>query len=284
MQTLLYIASLPHSGSTLLDLLLGTHPAMVGIGGVDRAVSMLVDKPHETARRMCSCGARIPACPYWGRVFARIEAGDSPHDLAGRYRLALGVFTETFGGGIAPVDSSKVREPLLLLREAGVPDVRVIHLAKDFRAASVSYVENKRRKGTLRHPAWISSTVGAWKWYRENRKIEEAAASADWPRLGLGYENLCMRPSESLAAIARFAGLPETRNLIPELRNSASHLFIGNRMRKDATPLACDTRWMTRRHWMPAALLMPWLHHANARWARQATTRKPPPAPDPLPG
>jgi hypothetical protein len=273
MQTLLYIASLPHSGSTLLDLLLGGQPSMIGIGGVDRAVSMLVEKPQETAQRTCSCGARVPACPYWGAVLARIGAGECPRDLPGRYRLALGVFAETFGSAVVPVDSSKVREPLLQLRGAGLRDVRVIHLAKDFRAASVSYVENKRRKGALRHPAWISSTVGAWKWHRENRKIEMAIAAAGWPRLGLGYESPCLRPSESLAAITRFAGLPAHAPSPPaDLRHTASHLFIGNRMRNDSAPLAYDARWMTRRHWMPAALLMPWLHHANKRWVHKTET------------
>lgn len=59
--TLILIASAGHSGSTLLDLLLGNHSNVSGAGEMNR----LTLYPDD---RACACGAAVAECAYWNAV------------------------------------------------------------------------------------------------------------------------------------------------------------------------------------------------------------------------
>lgn len=62
----LYVMSRPHSGSTILDILLGNTGAVAGVG---QLVSDM-GKPDNP----CACGATIRDCLFWREVRARVEA------------------------------------------------------------------------------------------------------------------------------------------------------------------------------------------------------------------
>lgn len=63
----LYILSAGHSGSTLLNLILGTHSRAV-------AVSELTYLPANIARNeICTCGSVVRACPLWTKVAAELR-------------------------------------------------------------------------------------------------------------------------------------------------------------------------------------------------------------------
>ena len=66
MTDLTYILAASHSGSTLLAMLLGSHPAVCSVGELKIAPQSLGDP--ETYR--CSCGARIKECAFWQDVAA----------------------------------------------------------------------------------------------------------------------------------------------------------------------------------------------------------------------
>jgi hypothetical protein len=59
--TLVAIASAGHSGSTLLDLLLGNHSQVCSAGEMNRLTLHAAD-------RVCACGATVTACAFWDRV------------------------------------------------------------------------------------------------------------------------------------------------------------------------------------------------------------------------
>ncbi len=59
--TLVAIASAGHSGSTLLDLLLGNHSDVCSAGEMNRLTLHAAD-------RVCACGATVTSCDYWNRV------------------------------------------------------------------------------------------------------------------------------------------------------------------------------------------------------------------------
>ena len=73
---LLLIRGLGHSGTTILDLALGAHPLLVGLGEAAR----ILERPGagEEHRgpaqlrhglrfeRRCTCGAVAAECPVWG--------------------------------------------------------------------------------------------------------------------------------------------------------------------------------------------------------------------------
>jgi hypothetical protein len=67
------IASIWHSGSTLLTSLLGVHPRMTAVGEMDRlslqfARSGRTDKPGR-----CGCGLRPQECPVWSAVAMAVK-------------------------------------------------------------------------------------------------------------------------------------------------------------------------------------------------------------------
>lgn len=53
----LFIAGLSHSGSTVLNVVLGTHPRMVGVGEARRSV-------RTPDQGQCSCGETAQNCPF----------------------------------------------------------------------------------------------------------------------------------------------------------------------------------------------------------------------------
>jgi len=59
---LVYILAASHSGSTLLAILLGSHPEVCTVGEL-KATSM-----GDVDRYLCSCRARIRECPFWSAV------------------------------------------------------------------------------------------------------------------------------------------------------------------------------------------------------------------------
>ena len=73
---ILYIASLPHSGSTLLDLLLGSHSAVQGLGEIQALKRYVAPGQDGTPRRrrQCTCGASsVWLCPFWSAVDATLR-------------------------------------------------------------------------------------------------------------------------------------------------------------------------------------------------------------------
>ncbi|MDM8008512.1 MAG: sulfotransferase [Phycisphaerae bacterium] len=62
MDTLVYILSASHSGSTLLAMLLNAHPDMCSVGEL-KATHL-----GEAERYRCSCGQLIRQCSFWSRV------------------------------------------------------------------------------------------------------------------------------------------------------------------------------------------------------------------------
>lgn len=270
MNKLLYIASLPHSGSTLLNLLVGNHPGMVGLGGIDRAVRLVLEKPQETAAMGCSCGQTVRDCAYWGKVFEACETS-RPDTMPGRYELALQVFASVYGEDKWAVDSSKTTEPIKTLGELADFDLRIIHLAKDYRSSNVSLVESeehkKRQKGLSSQPRAVLATKSAWRWYRENQKIRDRVSGLGLRLAGVGYEELCLNHQEAISIIAGLADLPPAE-ISANTNDSQTHLFIGNRMRdeKEKATLSYDYRWFFREYWRWPMVLLPFVGKRNHDW------------------
>lgn len=70
----IYIVSCGHSGSTLLEVLLGRHRQVAAAGeAANFSLQCLRDESTKWPGK-CSCGARPADCPVWSHVLARIEA------------------------------------------------------------------------------------------------------------------------------------------------------------------------------------------------------------------
>ncbi|HCN29418.1 MAG TPA: hypothetical protein DIT64_11840 [Verrucomicrobiales bacterium] len=278
MKTLVYIASTGYSGSTLLESILGSNPRFLNLGEIYKLSywpvcscgekvadcafwreleRRLQQRPGAASSRLQDWhiqGRRSRA--RWQRLLhdAFIAIG-GPESL-GLFKLlstevrsfsegcerALKLFetAAAMTGASVIVDSSK--DPLLLKHlYALAPDkLRVIHLVRDARAVSHSFVKNFKRDGT----AYVAEDSGAQPtlaqaaeyWKDRNRKI----GIASWhippdQRLFIRYEDLCLKREDSAAALSRFIGeeivIPETIHL------KQQHTIAGNPMRQTETSI-----------------------------------------------
>jgi hypothetical protein len=261
---LVYIASLPHSGSTLLSLLLAKHPRVVALGEVRLQIAKIRRDPDKAGEGTCGCGARIGDCSLWGRFIKEHAAAASPvEDL----QLIARILHELLGPDIVMVDASKIREPVEELAANRTLPVQVIHLSRDYRSWIVSAADLRRRKAKSVRPGWWLGFEGARRWVRENRKLDRAIAASGFPSMRLGYEELVLAADKAWPALWKFLDLPAAA--VPrDVAGAHNHIFSGNRMREneERRAVSYDNRWFTRREWRACAATVPQMASLNRRW------------------
>lgn len=63
MKKIIYIAGLGHSGSTILDMALGSHPNIIGLGEI-YAVFNSKNYKNLFEKSTCSCGEKGKDCSF----------------------------------------------------------------------------------------------------------------------------------------------------------------------------------------------------------------------------
>jgi hypothetical protein len=130
-----FIASLGHSGSTLLDLMLGSHPRLVSLGEVHATIARAAEKQN-----VCTCGKAAEECPIWGPVLAATRQ-DPRRPYGELDALVQERVRAVCGDGVAPVDSSKHVPALAALPDERRRALRVVFLVKDVRSFVASAVD-----------------------------------------------------------------------------------------------------------------------------------------------
>lgn len=148
------------------------------------------------------------------------------------------------------VDSSKIPQMNLLLRQMSSIDVYYLHIVRDSRAVTYSESFRKKQQISTSHgakemslPLWLST----WRWRRINRQSELLQDGSRFLRIR--YESLLKEPEVTLAQILRFvaedeAAIPQNRVFpVGEL-----HMFSGNpgRMTGPSVTLKPDVEWQER--------------------------------------
>jgi hypothetical protein len=228
-----------YSGSTLLDLILGSHSRACGLGEVDaESFNDFLDQDQ-----LCTCLLKASECHFWRKVLGHLR------ELTGREEFRLGrpggdasltadtidlfrAVREVSSAEIL-VDSSKRFERTCLLVESGSLRPKVIHLTRDGRG--VAYSSLKRGK-TFRH--------SFLQWMEKNAAIQSWTGNgASSYSLRLKYEELCARPEEVIRRVCDFLELPwEPRMMFYGQRqhhnvrgNTMRFLIRGSKIRLDET-------------------------------------------------
>ena len=272
------------SGSTVLDIVLGNHPKVEGVG----ALSKLPRSgwvPDDNRR--CSCGSPIHVCPYWAEVHRRwIDAVGADGltryiDLQARYEqsstrwprllledrspsptfLEYSYMTSALYASIREVsgrpvilDSSKKPIRTYALLAAGTIDVRVLHLVRDGRGVVWSKLKSLPRDVEAGLPASRPSTP-PWRttlhWTRANIESEWVTRRAGRSNASrITYESLINTPGELLERISPIVG-EDLSDLMEGVESGqamhAGHRVGGNRMRlSGSVRLRPDLEWTTK--------------------------------------
>jgi hypothetical protein len=237
----LYVAGAGHSGSTLLDILLGNHPRLQGVGE-------LADLPRGgwMENQYCTCYRPARDCPFWSgvrRAWAErvgknddddvvvvegyLELQDSftrlrrwPRLLleerrgpSARFRAYAGQTAALFeavrevGGRSVVVDSSKSPSRAFALAMMPGIDLRLVHLTRDGRGVAASYKKNWRKD----FRAGVTRDVRARPVWKTAAVWTLVNLEAEWVRRRLGagkvahvrYEDLVRDPGGVLGEIGR---------------------------------------------------------------------------------
>lgn len=239
---IIFIASLSHSGSTLLDLMLNAHPDVVSVGELKQLGRFArFEKPGRRLR--CTCGAEsLVSCDFWSRVSAMTKAsvGRTIRDLNVEDYHDVGTFNEdnvalfeaiaTVAGKRYVVDSSKQVMRLARLLENPDLDVLPIFLLRDPKGQICS-----SQKGSSGLVKLIGNYV------RTNREIYDLVK--DRPHAVVHYEQLVKQPERTLTGLMQAFGLAFDPNQL-RWAEPVRHNVGGNGMRRgSSSELKLDEKW-----------------------------------------
>lgn len=245
--TIVYIASMPHSGSTLLDLMISTHSQVFSIGEAfqlaDYAHTRRTKNERTKLGNECTCGAAtIWECSFWPEVdrVIRKNSGIGLRDLRiqnpdpeifHRHNKLLFDAVAELSGASVIVDSSKLGRRLGALMAANFAPVIPIHLHRDPRGQI--YSVTRRTHQRMLRPAL--------RYCRET--IQTAHLLQHRPHISVAYEDLVRYPAEQLQSIMKQIGLPfESAQL--DWHKPIRHNLSGNAMRRSTdSGIRADEKW-----------------------------------------
>jgi hypothetical protein len=251
---LLYIAGSSHSGSTLLDLLLGSHPQIESVGEAKK-ISSVAGKIRAGEHPLCTCRAEVTQCPFWQAVLP----GD-PDALKAEAAANAAFFSRvlTASGKKMALDSSKSSGRALLLDRSALFDLTIVHLVRDSRAVVRSNQRKQAKSPDAHHPDYdLVPTVRGWQKLNLRTRANFARPSPTRYVL-VRYEDLTADPAATLQRVLAAVGLPWDASML-RYREHTHHNIEGNRMRmgSDSAIRADDEylRTLSGRAWWLATLL-----------------------------
>ena len=246
---LIYITSNSHSGSTLLDMLIGSHSQCLTLGEIHKLT--------QKSEGVCACGAEnYRECLFWSDVSRRLAEHGAPalselqlhsKDQAEFQRVNHALFRvlqEKVGCSWFVDSSKKLSRLSQLLRD---PEFRVLPLHIVRRPEGV-----------------VCSNIAKGRSYREELRAyhhdlwERYAFLRRRPHLLVSYESLCSNPEWVLTGIMAAMGLSfEPAQL--EWTEHEHHNVNGNKRTRTSrqSAIRLDERWrraLTRRQRLVIAL------------------------------
>ena len=270
----LYISCSSFSGSTLLSLLLNTHPDMATVGHS-------VGWEFANAEFPCSCGAGLGDCPFWRYVEKSFRDNGLPfayNDFGTRYQLVGSERLNRYLTAKLPFVSNgaleRVRDRLVRLVPGWASRLArtdkayatLIESTLSYNGAKV-YIDNSHQPYHLRHLQRIkglelsvlhlvrdirgnvysrkknsgwSTADSVRRWLTEQSEIVRVLEEFD-RTMTVFYEDLCESPDETLNRICEFAGV--SRHRFDGDFGATEHHVLGNNMRLSSMTITKTVAW-----------------------------------------
>lgn len=241
---IILIVSCGYSGSTLLDLILGSHSDIIGLGEL-KDFDLCLD-----SNQLCTCWKLHSRCPFWNTVRQKIAhrneglsfrinpPGVSSAEILNRtievYSAIHHVSSTNF-----LVDSSKGPDRARLLQESGQIESYIIHLIRDGRGVAFSYVKRGESfKSAASH--WVELNLRILAWLRGTNVP---------PHITVRYEELATQADNVVSNVCRFLGVSWEPSML-FYRDGEHHNISGNHMRflrsRAFEKLYVDVEWKSR--------------------------------------
>ena len=276
--TVLFIAGIGRSGSTLVDRALGEVPGFQSLGEVVHLWRRgLIDNEQ--------CGSSEPfrSCPFWNKVghvafggWDRLDA-EATIELQRRvdrtryvpllatkhltrgFRAPLERYASILGdvynaaaeisGARVLIDSSKHVSTAYVLRHVGAIDLAVLHLVRDPRAVAYAWTKTKARPSAgadaemARYSPLRTSTF-----YTVQNAMLDALRMTNVPYLRMRYEDFTSAPASTMKQVLQLAGdasAPLDAIDGHEITLSSNHNVGGNPMKLITGPITIkrDDAW-----------------------------------------
>lgn len=245
----IYIAGLEHSGTTLTDHLLSSHPNILGLGEISSFFSpehmkRYIDKWGSYPDAiLCSCGRDWRKCEFWGDI-VDLCGLHSDGSMLSKYRKLFKHVRLAEGEEVAVVDSSKSLRTLEMLVEGhkdlniSLADILVIFTVKDVRSFAASMINKTNDKNSL-----VSVFHSFNYWLGANRMLLDFLEDSELNVSINLYEQLCNDPRgfirKELSRLGYF--VPDE----VDIKKNTSHIAMGNKnfIVQNRKRIAYDSRW-----------------------------------------
>lgn len=224
--SIIYVISLGHSGSTILQYLLASQKNVLGLGEVNQ-----IAKYHGTLdySSKCSCDYPIKICSIWCNLINKEHASDISFykNLTKQLCLKFPQFSHW-------VDTSKsikgISPWLTLLAEGEISNVKILFLTRDVRGWVLSEQSRRYRKSLFRRPLFLLMLD----WKRRQKRLIKNLQHSQISFLIVSYESLIFQTQFALSRIANFVPLSSNTNMWnTNLNHAIVHDVFGNRMKND---------------------------------------------------
>jgi len=260
----IYIMGAGHIGSTILDIVLGSHSRLESLGEISKfhRFGWKLDE-----NRRCACGASVYECPFWSQVrqaWARIIGADDVQrylELQDRFERSRSGWMRLLRNTLAPsaefaeyarctealyeavrsvgrkpvlVDSSLTpRRAYALSRMPGI-DLHLIHMVRDGRGIIWSLMKPGKKTMTKAYvPAPSSRTTRYWISANVQSLWVSRRVAMDRRKL-IRYEDFVSDPAAAVTEIGAWVG--EDLSALVDAHGAVAtgnvrHTVAGNRVR-----------------------------------------------------
>jgi len=271
----IYILSTGRSGSTILDLLLGMHPAIWTLG----EAQMLPSEVRENLKP-CGCGKPVNECYFWRLILDSINFGEGNYPIeffrksrkdgkAVRWRYLKDILcrktsyklskaAQEYGQNNAVffeivkntaeesigyqlcwlVDASKDIYRLFWLQQSPLFNIRVIQLIKDPRAFVYSMTRNDPDN-------WSRVIRFSGRWFFQNMLFTYICRDPDLKNnfIKIRYEDLASSPELTMKRLGDWLGIEFSGLDLTQFRKHETHAIAGNPTRWKNSTIKLDESW-----------------------------------------
>ena len=270
-----YILSCSYSGSTLLTLLLDTHPRISTVGELKAAIRI------DPNSYKCSCGYLMRQCPFWTdlrRILAESDVTLDLQNFGTHFRTdSSALYDRILRASVRNTGFESLRRAAITsfpklrhefqrilrtnrifvdsIKRIGKGDVfldsskdpvRLLYLLQSgYWGVKVIHLIRDGRAVACSHMKHegVSMREAVREWrvtHEESRRIRSRFSQRNW--LSVCHEDICRSPKSKLETIFRFLGLDGDSGTL-EFR-SVEHHIRGNRMRLGMTSqIRLDESW-----------------------------------------